>query len=109
MEEKSPNSPPINLWLWEARAYHINGLGLWSELKKVGGTVTAACVAEVLFELENPVLLGSVLRPPAEGCPHREDSCWWSIPGEATVAEDCGGHWLFLSFWGSAASQMLCS
>ena len=35
MEEKSPNPPPINLWLLEARAHHINrGLGLWNELGK---------------------------------------------------------------------------
>ena len=35
MEEKSPNPPPINLWLLEARAHHINrGPGLWTELGK---------------------------------------------------------------------------
>ena len=35
MEEKSPNPPPINLWLLEARAHHINrGPGLWNELGK---------------------------------------------------------------------------
>lgn len=45
MEEKSPNPPPINLWLQEARAHHINGGRGSGVSRRRGGTMTAAGVA----------------------------------------------------------------
>lgn len=73
MEEKSPNPPPINLWLLEARAHHINrGPGLRNELGK-GETVTGR-----ISEVENSTSWGPGSWPPSLGVSplQQEDACW---------------------------------